>query len=135
VCNLYFETREIKLVECVGHKEYMEFPIPSEIQAFLEGKITESQLLKLQNKDEENPADSDEEDEEKENHEETKKISLKKANSRMLVNNEIGLDNVDNQSLHSEEEGKSVYDVEGETDVIEDLRLVDLRNYKYYVEK
>jgi len=41
VCNLYFEIRDIRLAECFGHKEFMEFPIPREIQAYLEGKINE----------------------------------------------------------------------------------------------
>lgn len=44
VCNLYFETRNVNLIECYGHKEFMEFPIPSEIQAFLEGKLKEEDL-------------------------------------------------------------------------------------------
>lgn len=141
VCNLYFEMRDIKLVECAGYKEFMEFPIPSEIQAFLEGKITEKQLNdiidKKQRQLEGQEVSSDSEEEEKENQEESSRSqNLEDGEFGKLVNGEFILNGSQEKSHASDSEDElSIYDVEGKDDVIPNLRETDLREYKYAIEK
>ena len=142
VCNLYFEMRDIKLVECAGHKEFMEFPIPSEIQAFLEGKISEKQLNEIiekkQKQLEGQEVSSESEEEEKENPEENSRSqNLEDGEVGKLVNGEFILNGSQEKShaSDSDEDGLSIYDVEGKDDIIPNLRETDLRDYKYAIEK
>jgi hypothetical protein len=135
--------RDIKLVECAGHKEFMEFPVPSEIQAFLEGKITEKQLNNIIDKrqkqleGEEVSSDSNEEEKDNENQEENSRSqNLEDGEFGKLVNGEFILNGSQDKSLASDsDEGLSIYDVEGKDDVIPNLRETDLRDYKYAIEK
>lgn len=143
VCNLYFELRDIKLAECVGHKEFMEFPIPSEIQLYLEGKINEEKLQQIYQKRQalqggvEGEGDSSDEERDLEKGEDSKEHNLDEGEFGKLVKGEFILNSSQDKSLDSDsdEDGKSVYDVEGEDDIIPDLRTVDLREYKYAIDR
>jgi hypothetical protein len=145
VCNLYFEMRDIKLVECAGHKEFMEFPIPSEIQAYLEGKITEKQLNVIYGKrqrieDGEGDNESQNSEEEKDGlhdpMDQSQSQNLSQNEMERLVKGEMIMAGSEDKSLGSDsDDGKSCYDIEGKDDEIPDLRSVDLREYKYGVEK
>lgn len=137
ICNLYFEMRDIRLVECIGHKEFMEFPVPSEVQAYLEGKINEEQLLKIQEKQNgvegEGDSDSDEEKDLELQAENSRSQNLEDIDMRNGTPGKFMLNNSEDRSLgsDSDDENKTIYDVEGEDDVIADLRTVDLREYTY----
>lgn len=146
VCNLYFEMRDIRLVECFGHKEYLEFPIPSEIQAYLEGKINDQIRAELEMKRLELEAEFEGEGDKNEDDIEKQIINELKGNDKddkqsedqdsrgefgKLVEGSVMLDNIDSDS----DDEMSVYDVEGKDDQIDDLRAVDLRKYKYAIDK
>ena len=141
VCNLYFEMRDVKLVECVGHKEFMEFPVPSEIQAYLEGKIDEKKLNEIIDKKlnhVEGEGDSSEEEKDLENQEENSRSqNLEDGDLGRVVNGQFILNESQDKSLGSDSDGDnlSIYDVEGKDDQIPNLRQVDLREYKYAIEK
>ena len=149
VCNLYFEMRDIRLVECFGHKEFLEFPIPSEIQAYLEGKIDEEKLKEIEEKrleaiqegEGEGDAEADIEKAIKKELMESKHDDENESNELSsrgefgkLAEDSVMLNDVDNAS-ESDDSDKSVYDIEGKHDIVEDLRTVDLRTYKYAIEK
>ena len=140
VWNIYFETRNVSLIEWFGHKEFLEFPIPSEIQAFLEGKLKEDELKKLRDKDIENKGEDSKEDSKEDEKEENKVDSSREGQEGdfgKIINGEMVLNSSKNLSVesNSDDENKTQYDIEGEDDIIPDLRMVDLRGYKYSIDK
>ena len=146
VCNLYFELKDIRLVECAGHKEYMEFPIPSEIQAYLEGKIDENQLNDIYNKrkrigggdgegDGEGDQSNEEEKDEEQNMYQSQSQNLSENEMKKLVKGEFIMNNSDENSLDSESDNESQYDIEGKDDAMPELASMDLRDYKYGITK
>ena len=147
VCNLYFEMRDIKLMECIGHREHMEFPIPSEIQAFLEGKINEQQLKDINEKREarekeleegegEGEENSSEEEKEEDQHlNQSQSQNLSENEMNKLVNGEFIMNGSEDKSLGPDSDEESQYDKEGVDDVMPELAKIDFRDYKYGVVK
>ena len=124
----------------------MEFPIPSEIQAYLDGKISQDQLQGIYDKrkmlgdngegehgegDAEGNKSSSEEDEDKRLNQ-SQSQNLSENEMKKLIKGEFIMNSSDD-APESDSDGESQFDVEGRDGVIPDLAEIDFRDYKYGV--
>jgi len=122
----------------------MEFPIPSEIQAYLEGKINEKELDNIYQKRQmlggvegegEGDQDSSEEEKGEEEHmNQSQSQNLSENEMKKLVKGEFIMNGSDD-NIDSDSDQESQYDIEGEEDVIPELASLDYREYKYGITK